>query len=254
MNSTLESYRQSVPAMFADLPAKHVSAKYNFVPTHKVVESFLFHGWKIREASQQKSKNEAKNTAKHLVRLYRGETAKQEFGGIRPELVIVNSHNWSSVFSVMMGMFRLVCSNGLTVSEGYCEQLKLRHDQPIREAVENIEETYSANADRILGTADLWSQDRMGFDDVREFGHQAAKLRFGEDYKVNPESFSRGHRMQDNENNLWNVFNRTQENAMKGGSKFGGGRRIRALTNIARTTEFNQDLWDLAEDFHNRLN
>ena len=86
-----------------------------------------------------------------------------------------------------------------------------------------------------------------------------------QDAPVEPSAISRARRGQDSENDLWTVFNRIQENCIKGGQRFiaeqkdenghvvGHRRqRVRAVKGVDQTVRLNQALWTLAEEMRNR--
>ena len=53
----------------------------------------------------------------------------------------------------------------------------------------------------------------MTVEQMRNFAYNAAKLRFDEtDEKFNPDDLLRVNRVEDEDNDVWTVFNRIQEN------------------------------------------
>jgi uncharacterized protein DUF932 len=50
-----------------------------------------------------------------------------ERGMVKPEpLILLNSHDGTSSYQLMSGVFRIVCRNGLIVSEGEAQMIRCR--------------------------------------------------------------------------------------------------------------------------------
>ncbi len=105
----IQDLRTTVPALFQTEKLSKLSDRYTVVPTIDVVEKFIDNGWQVSSAKQV-----GKTAfAKHQVRLRNAELP--QVGDSLLEAVITNSHNGTSTLQVGAGLFRLVCSNGLTV-------------------------------------------------------------------------------------------------------------------------------------------
>jgi hypothetical protein len=83
--------------------------------------------------------------------------------------------------------------------------------------------------------------------EVGKFIRDAAALRWDDERKVNEAAWALGRkrRYEDGTNSLWQVFNRVQENIIR------GGYRVRRITSAAKDVEINRDLWNLAAGFLN---
>ena len=77
-------------------------------------------GFPLR-AQEQSIRTEARRGfQKHVVRFARGEHLQTwEKNQVRPEVVLVNSHDKSSAYQLHCGLFRLVCTNGMVVWQSY---------------------------------------------------------------------------------------------------------------------------------------
>jgi hypothetical protein len=250
-----EEIEAIAPSVYALQPASHVSEDYHFVNTGEVLDILGREGWQPFQAKQQKVRNPDKREGtKHMVSLRnsRIDVTGMDIGGLLPTFTIVNSHDWSSRFKVMVGMFRLICSNGMMISSGVVQGFNIRHDH-ITEDIEIVMARFSSNATKILEMARNWDNIQLDEYAIQQFSLQAAKIRFGED-SDNLESKARAlntaRRSQDAGNTLWRIFNRIQENSIKGGVKFQGmKRRIRSLSNIDAEVDVNNDLFNLAATF-----
>lgn len=81
----------------------------------------------------------------------------------------------------------------------------------------------------------------------------ALKYRFGEDYQpVTVSQLLTPRRREDYSDDLWTVYQRVQENLMKGGlsgrTAQGKSSRTRAVTGIDGDVKLNRALWIMAEN------
>lgn len=136
---------------FASIQANHeretLSKKYSFIPTTRVMSAFADKGWYPVKAQEVRAKEERIGFQKHLIR-FRREGSAPVLREIHPEIVLTNSHDGLASFKVMAGLFRLVCSNGLVVSEGGFNSISIRHmgytDQEVHRAIEQVSDTVPA--------------------------------------------------------------------------------------------------------------
>ena len=126
-----EDIQAIAPSVYAIKPASHVSEDYHFVNTGEVLDILGREGWQPFEAKQQKVRNQEKREGtKHMVSLRNPniDITGLDLGGLIPTFTVVNSHDWSSRFKVMVGIFRLVCSNGMMIADGFVQGFNIRHD------------------------------------------------------------------------------------------------------------------------------
>ena len=250
-----EDIQAIAPSVYAIRPASHVSEDYHFVNTGEVLDILGREGWQPFEAKQQKVRNQEKREGtKHMVSLRNPniDITGLDLGGLIPTFTVVNSHDWSSRFKVMVGIFRLVCSNGMMIADGFVQGFNIRHDH-ITDDIEIVMARFSSTATKILETARVWDSTQLDEYAIQQFSLQAAKIRFGENsenLEAQARALNMARRSADMGNSLWRVFNRIQENSIRGGVKFQGmKRRIRALTNIDAEVSVNNDLFNLAANF-----
>src|SRR5260221_1494852 len=113
-----DEMRRFAPSVFASQPIEGVSAKYSFLPTCSILNGMRENGWVPVRAQEQSIRTEARRGfQKHVVRFARVEHLQTwEKNQVRPEVVLVNSHDKSSAYQLHCGLFRLVCTNGMVVS------------------------------------------------------------------------------------------------------------------------------------------
>lgn len=242
------------PSVFATSPHESRSEKYHQVRTDSILDRLFQAGFGVVHAQQGKSKIEGKAAfTKHMLR-FRQEKALEIRGGVFPEVVVMNSHDGTSAYHVFLGLFRVVCTNGLVAGTTF-KSFRFGHSARLAEDVldasfEIVDQAAIAH-ERIA----LMQARTLGDDDVEMFARAAHALRFGDrsdDTAVRPRQLLEARRTADKGNSVWEVMNRVQENAMTGVPAItSGGIRIprRRFNEAHASAQFNRDLWDLAEAF-----
>src|SRR5258708_15584823 len=115
-----DEMRRFAPSVFASQPIEGVSERYSFLPTSSILNGTRENGWVPVRAQEQSIRTEARRGfQKHVVRFARVEHLQSwEKNQVRPEVVLVNSHDKSIAYQLHCGLFRLVCTNGMVVSDG----------------------------------------------------------------------------------------------------------------------------------------
>lgn len=116
---TREELMQHVPSVFGE--DKHVSRseKYTFIPTITLLENLQREGFLPFFACQTRVRDlNKRDHTKHMLRLRR---EGQINGKQVPEIILLNSHDGSSSFQMLPGLFRFVCQNGLVCGETFGE-------------------------------------------------------------------------------------------------------------------------------------
>jgi hypothetical protein len=249
----IEVLKSKVPAAFADNPHPKVSAGYNFFRTADIIQPLQEMNFTIRSAWQQKNRKEEDAAfAKHMLEFRKNsEIRSLMVGDSIPIVRVLNSHNWSSRLEISFGLFRLACKNGLTIPiPGQSMSYNVRHDAVI-EDLTHIMSKYVSATNRIADYTDRMRNRRMDDVEVSQFVRQAAEIRFGEDRvnEVDLHSFGAPRRADDSHNNLWNVYNRVQENGVHGGPKV-GNRKSRSLNSIDSFLNWNNRLFELATTYN----
>ena len=245
--------KENHPAVFAEQAASTVSDKYTFIPTTRILGVLEDQGWIPTSASQVNSHKEGnKQFAKHLIRLRRDEAIAPEVNKTIPEIVLFNSHNGKSNYDLRMGLYRFVCSNGMVVSEKEFGSIKIRHMGYTDEQVVKASQEFIDNSTRIMNVVEEWQGVNLNKDQMRAFGREASKLRFENPDDLTINTVLQARRGEDMSSDLWTVFNRTQENLLRGGFLVSGGRRrSREITNIDKNIDINTSLWDIASSYSN---
>lgn len=261
---TMEALQVAVPSAFATSAHVSRSDRYAYIPTANVIQAMMREGFQPYKATQSGSRIEGKaEFTKHMIR-FRHKSADSEVvvGDSLPEVVLINSHDGSSAYKLIAGMYRLVCSNGLMVAESTTGSLSVQHTGNIVDRV--IEGSFEivGQASKALETSRAWSGLELTAGEREVFAEAAHTVRFAEsdgtvDTPIKPAMLLTPRRRDDAGNNLWETFNRVQENAVKGGltaraerkpgQRFGRMVRTREVKGIDQDVKLNRALWQLAE-------
>lgn len=261
-----ESLRKFVPSIFATQPHESRSDRYEFIPTWNVLQAMQEKGFVIVSAQQARTRIPGKRDfTKHLLRLRpRDDVSKRAVVGDTVfELLLKNSHDGSSLYELMGGMFRFVCANGMVVGDHLLTPIKVQHTGRVSEQV--IEASYSVieEAPKVINHVEEWKRLLLSPQEQRLFATEAAKLRFERasesELPVSADQLLHPRRVDDRGSDLWSVFNRVQENCIKGGmqgtTRNSRGiqvqRSVRQVRGIDQDLRLNKGLWSLAEGMQN---
>lgn len=254
---TLDDIQRVAPSAFAVEPYQGMSSRYSYIPTSDVIRGMMAAGFQPFAAQQSRTAIEDRKAyTKHLIRFRHPDTAIT-VGGIHPEIVLINSHDGSSAYKLMAGLFRLVCGNGMIVADSMIESVSLRHSgNVIQEAAERSLGLISRMPET-MDTVARWRGMLLTSGEKEAYATAAHAVRFADsdgvvDTPITPVQLLKARRVDDSGNDLWTVFNRVQENTLKGGLhgwKPGADRRTttREVKGIDQDVRLNRALWTLTE-------
>ena len=99
------------PRPSSRMPRTSRSQRYAYIPTAAVLTELRKEGFQPFMVTQTRVRDEGKREhTKHMIRL---RHASQINGAEANEIVLLNSHDGTSSYQMLAGMFRFVCSNGL---------------------------------------------------------------------------------------------------------------------------------------------
>lgn len=247
---------ENFPSIFAEGPSPLVSDKYQFIRTSDVLENLSSLGWNPREMSEVKArKPHTKGFQKHLIRLSNPEFKTVNVGDEVPELVLTNSHNGKNSFSFRIGIYRLVCSNGLIIPTEEFSNITVKHVGNIASQIQEVIQKMSGSFSTIYSDVNRMKSRKMTPREKSSFSRAAAKLRsttLTERISSNVEEIISPKRGEDEGDDLWRIYNRAQENLMHGNFEIKtkkGNRRGTSIKSIDRGIKINEDLWNLAKSY-----
>jgi hypothetical protein len=277
---TLDELRHYAPSAFATSAHESRSDRYTYIPTSDVIDGLMREGFQPFKATQSRCRIPGKTEfTKHMIRFRHPDSfnAIQKVGDSVPEVVLVNSHDGTSAYKLSAGLFRLVCSNGLMVSDSTVQMLSIMHKGNIVDQV--IEGSFEivGQSEKALARADGWNQLQLTAGEQNAFADAARELRFADaegDIKtpITAAQLLRPRRLEDAPAptdwrmppaplpDLWHTLNVVQENVMRGGlhgmqqtiDERTGRKTARRVTTrevrgIDQDVKLNRALWMLAE-------
>ena len=246
-----DQIRRVAPSIFADAPHESRSERYSYIPTAAVLTELRKEGFQPFMVTQTRVRDEAKREhTKHMLRL---RHASQINGAEANEIVLLNSHDGTSSYQMLAGMFRFVCSNGLVCGDTVAD-VRVPHKGDVAGSV--IEGAFEvlSGFERVKESRDLMRGITLDDGESEVFARAALALKYDDPNKPAPITESQilmPRRFDDRHPDLWSVFNRTQENLTKGGlhGRSSNGRRqsTRPVQGIDSDIRLNRALWLLAD-------
>lgn len=241
------------PTIFAKSGMPGVSEKYGFVSTIDIIRAMRDTKMEVVEVRRSMRRDTDRMPfTKHMLKFRpAGVVGKLRVGDVVPQVMMLNSHDRSSGFHLYAALYRMLCGNGLIVSDGAeVEPIKVHHtarmvqditDRSL-ELVKCIDGVYRLRKDMMATT--LTDRQQLAF------AKHALEFRPPRTAMLPAETLLVPRRPEDNAADLWHVFNRVQENMLRGGNETTteDGRTVmtRGIGRIERDVEVNTKLWALA--------
>jgi len=246
---SLQELETRVPAIFASAPRSDVSKEYSFYPTIKIVEMFQKENWLPVEAGQVNKEPDKKIYAEHYIRFAKPGLIYEK-NEIVPEIYLRNSHDRSCRLFISLGLYRVVCSNGLITNFADLFQLSQIHISITFGDIRRIIEEAITRFELVNEKIENYRNIKLSENEKIDFAKKALSLRQAEN--VPPDAVLVPRRMQDMGNDLFTVFNVLQENLIKGGvnyidPKTSKPTRLYAINEIRKSFSINYNLWLLME-------
>ncbi|WP_275075304.1 DUF932 domain-containing protein [Providencia rettgeri] len=252
---TIEELFRTVPSVFSEEKHDSRSERYTYIPTITLLDSLQKEGFYPFFACQTRVRDVSRREhTKHMLRLRRHD----QINGVQvPEIILLNSHDGSSSYQMLPGLFRAVCANGLIYGDVLGE-VRVPHKGDVVNQV--IEGAYE-----VLETFDHVAEKRESMQSLmlpppaqHAFAQAALTYRFGEEHQpVTREQILQPRRFEDKKEDLWTVYQRLQENLIKGGlsgrTAKGQRSRTRAINGIDGDIKLNKALWVMAESLFTTL-
>lgn len=262
---TEDQLRAAAPSVFQTHAHESRSERFQPIPTIEVVRALNKEGFVVVGARQSLTRDPGKaDFTKHLLRLRKlDQVEKLVRNGTAFEVLLKNANDGTSAYDLLAGFWRFICGNGLMVGDKLAD-VKVRHSGDV--ATKVVEGTYSVldRSQLLLEAPEKFAEVHLNGDEQQAFANAAHILRFGEPegpvQVIEPTQLLKVRRPGDSANDLWTVFNRVQENAIKGGLQgvrvnedTGQTRRVttRQIKGIDQDVKLNRALWVLAESMAN---
>lgn len=264
---SLDDIRSRAPAVFAEDKAARLTSRYAALKTSDLLPVLADYGYQPVQAAQKKARKGSPAHTAHLLAFARPQDIEGT-GGLRSELLAYNSHDGTTGVKLMAGCYRFVCSNGIVHGDGH--SVSIRHSHKAMQDFERMLRQIVDGIPEMMNTIEALRNRRMDNEEAYAFAKQAVELRW--DYvenvyaPVNTGTYATvktvrealsAKRAEDNFADAWTVFNRVQENVLRGnvfinsvikddnGDMRMKERKARPLSSISEHVRTNQKMFDL---------
>ena len=259
-----DQLKEVCPLAFAkEATNPKVSGKYLFVNTETIIDDLDKLGWKPVQAAQRKGRGKSTIFSKHMIAFQnpdlkiKGSDGDDSF----PRIIMTNSHDGMQAFKFSVGIFRLVCSNGLVVADEQFSDFKIKHkgytfDElrgVVNQAVADLPnkvEVLNQMKKRVLTSEE---KNKLALDamliraGIEPGSEKAKKFNYDDETIID---ILDPKRKEDEGDDLWRVFNVIQEKITQGdfhaaltGAKV---RKVRKIKSFEKDLKVNKELFKLA--------
>jgi len=261
---TKDQLKEVCPLAFAQAPTNpDVSGKYLFVNTETIVDDLDKLGWKPVQAAQRKGRGKSTIFSKHMVAFQNpdikisGKDGDDSF----PRIIMTNSHDGMQAFKFSVGIFRLVCSNGLVVADEQFSEFKIKHKGYTFSELRGVVNQAVADLPNKVEVLNQMKQRVLTQEEKNKLALDAMLVRAGiEPGSEKAKKFNYDDetiidildpkRDEDKGDDLWRVFNVVQEKITQGdfhaaltGAKV---RKVRKIKSFEKDLKVNKELFKLA--------
>ena len=261
---TKDEIREIAPLVFANAPTNpDLSKKYLFVNTETIIDDLEKLGWLPVQAAQRNSRVESTIFSKHMIAFQNPDIkiSSEDGDEAYPRILLTNSHDGMQAFKFSVGIFRLVCSNGLVVADEQFSDFKIKHKgytfaelrKVVKTAVEDLPNKVKIMNDMKSRILTQEEKNKLALDamliraGIKPDSDKAKKFNYDDE---TIEDILDPKRDEDKANDLWRVFNVIQEKITQGefsaalrGAKV---RKVRKIKSFEKDIKVNQELFKLA--------
>lgn len=251
--SSIDYMQRHVPALFASFPHPKMSNRYGFTDTYELLRHLIGRGF-VLDSVQQVGKGKF---GKLMMRLSHPRFVRHGDGAV--QLVVIDSHDGTSSFTIYLGWIRFACANGLILGDGLFQR-KVKHTQPdlVAQVILDMQEGLEA-ASQVSGVVSRMRSVELGTNKILDFALDVAKQRFDfadhfdaeNRYLRAASALTTRRRIEDRSNDVYTVLNVIQENALRGGITYthNGVHKIKPISGIDAQVRINRAAWERAEKF-----
>ena len=248
------------PSIFTMKPSSDVTEKYTHIPTEKVIDDMELLGWGVVDVKQVKARTQkTQGVQKHLVVFRNNDVVINGEDGdtVFPQIVMTNSHDGKNCFQFTAGLFRMVCENGLVISDTQFDDIKMRHMgytfEDLQVLIKDIVEKLPLTVDSMNKMKAVELEEEQMFNLAKSFLDIRVE---GTNNTYDDQAIDdvlEAQRSKDEGNMLWEVFNRVQENIIEGNFEYntigGKSRQARIIKNFKQDMKVNSKMFEQALEF-----
>lgn len=259
---SVERIQQLAPAVFSTTKHERLTDRYVALHTSDVLPVLADYGYQPVQAAQRRGKDPMH--AQHMMAFAKTQDIALDNGEFRPEIILYNSHDGSGSVKLFAGAFRFICSNGIVAGDGFSS--RIYHSKSLL-AFEDMLRTTVESLPNLMAKIDRMRSVSLTSGQIHDMAIAAVATRWS-DYVGQEENGTyavsqtvkdvmQAKRMEDTTWDAWTVFNKIQENVLRGNafvrsiSKVhpeGTMRKARCINSIKAHVDVNRKLWDIADE------
>lgn len=261
---TKEQVREMCPVAFATKPTNpKVSDQYLHVNSETIIDDLAKLGWQPVTAAGRTQRNKTTIFSKHMISfqnpdiMIKGKDGDDAF----PRIIMTNSHDGLNSFQFKVGIYRLVCSNGLVIADEEFSTFKIRHKGYTFEELRGVVNQAVLDLPNKVEVLNKMRQRTLTEAEKMKLALDAMLVRAGitpnsdeaKKFDYDEETIQdilEPTRDEDKGDDLWKVFNVVQEKITQGGFsaalKGAKVRKVRKIKSFEKDLKVNQDLFKLA--------
>lgn len=256
-----EQLREICPKAFCAAPTNpKVTERYVQANTEMVIDDLAKLGWYPVDAKQCREKRNSSGIRSfHMVafqnpdvKLMRKEVGADGEGIVEayPRIILTNSHDGFNSFKFMVGLFRLVCSNGLVIATEKFADMSIRHMNYDFEELRKMVAQVVVEVEEQAKCMTQMLQTEVTTEQALNIAENAIRIRKGVALKISQQALLdmiTPKRDEDKGMDLWRVFNVVQEHMMHGDFRSfnakGKERKSRPLKSVTKGIDANKQLF-----------
>lgn len=247
MKSIFSFFRKPVPQIVSE-ELGNVSNKYTKISTNDLCNSLTKQGFEVSKIMQ----GTGKKSGFHIVRMKWNKEMTVNGDKMFPEVVIENSFNGKHAFKVKAGVFRLVCTNGLTIAIQEFGEFKIRHTGSADKIAKEITMEFAKRIPQIIQTVEKMQETTLTEEQAIQLAMNAARSRWEKEFTPKQaKQLLSVARPEDGGYGLWEVYNRVQENILNGTKIDGVRMSAKPIKSAQRYENINTEIFESAFEFVN---
>ena len=254
---SIEELKEKAPSIFTRERGGNTSTKYCHIPTDIVIRDLELLGWGVVDAKEVKARKEStKGFQKHLIVFRNPDVVINSKNGdtVFPQILLTNSHDGKNAFSFTAGLYRMICENGLVISDRQFSSRKVRHMGYDLKTLQGIIKEMVGNLDLTVESMNKMKAIELSENQTLDLAKKLLETRVvGTKNLFNDSAVFevlKPQRKEDKGNGLWEVFNRVQENIVEGNFQYltpkGKLRNARPIKNFKQDMNINSKMFDTA--------
>lgn len=230
--------------------SQRIQSKSTQIETLDAVTEFQRQGWLIDGAYEQR--NGSRKISNHYVRMKHPDFVMKDKKGKNEALaniILSSSTVGTGNLEIDLGVYRLVCSNGLISRTSY-GNAKIPHTEKGMRMFDDVLTDMGIKAFDVLDEFNKLKNIELDPKKAMALASEAARLRFGNNTTIDASQLLNIIRTEDEGMGLWEVYNRIQENLTQSNRLISNdGVVLGGVSNAAQDIRLNQQLTELVFEY-----